>query len=325
MFKSNMVFFYSIKKYRRYIMFKQRKYALRKVSGIGLASCCVGVLLFLGGSPISADEPSVTGSDTVIFSSEVTDLKDETSSSLSGIQESAVSTDNKANDESVEDKNTDAELTTTNESSNVGASESDKSEVTPEVVSDTVDGTTDTTVECTDRVANMKERTANTSSNTDKPFDLTGWEKINDSDTAVVSNEFDFNGIHYRMETSMHAPFVANKIINTQTGKENTYSFHNGNGGTSKVRVSGVPETQNYDEYYKKLSVDGITQVLGVKKYYNDFEVYELFTVGNDGAFLHEITLYNNSNEISGTFDQDYHAQPKEIANYNLKTNRNDC
>lgn len=284
-------------------MFKQRKYALRKVSGIGLASCCVGVLLFLGGSPISADETSVTGSDTVISSSEVSDLKDDTSSSTSSIQESTVNTDNKTNDESVEDKNTDVELTTTNESSNVGVLEEIKSEVTPEVVSDTVEVTTSTTDNGTNRFANMKERTANTPSSTEKPFDLTEWEKIIYSDSDVISNEFDFNGVHYRMETKMHSPFVANKIINTGTGKGNTYSFLKGDAGTSQLIVLGVPiEARNYDRYYKKLSSNGITQVLGYLKSYNDLEVYELFTVGKDGAFLHEITLFNDSNEIR----QDY-------------------
>ena len=270
-------------------MFKQRKYALRKVSGIGLASCCVGVLLFLGGSPISADETSVTGSDTVISSSEVSDLKDKTSDSMSNIQESTVTTDNKANDESVEDKNTDAELTTTNESSNVGALEENKSEVTPEVVSDTVDGT----AEGTNTVVNMKERTANTSSNTDKPFDLTGWEEINDSFNEIIYNEFDFNGIHYRVESKMNAPFVRNKIINTKTGKENTYSFAGGSGGTSKVEIGNIYNI-SYERYYQKVSAEGVKQILGIRNKEN-MQVSELFTVGKDGAFVHEIRLFNTS------------------------------
>lgn len=273
-------------------MFKQRKYALRKVSGIGLASCCVGVLLFLGGGPISADETALTVSDTVISSSEVTDLKDETSSITNNIQESTVNTDNKANDESVEDKNTGTELTTTNESSDVGALEENKSEVTPEVISDTVDG--NTTADGTDRVANMKERTANTSSSTEKPFDLTGWEKlISDS---VVTNEFDFNGIHYRMETKMKAPFVANKIINTETGKANTYSFLSGDGGTSRVALY-VNDIRNYDKYYYKASSEGINQILGITNT-SGIEFSELFTVSKDGAFIHEIRLFNTSDNL---------------------------
>src|SRR5699024_5712548 len=124
-----------------------------------------------------------------------------------------------------------------------------------------------------------------------QPFDLTGWQEI--SSDSMVTNEFDFNGIHYRMETKMQTPFVANKIINTETGKENTYSFLNGDGTSSNVVLGVLLGTEiqnyirNYDKYYKKATPDGGNQILGITTMSNtisNLEISELFTVSKDGA-----------------------------------------
>ena len=302
-------------------MEKQKKYALRKIAGYGLVSCAVGFVL-LGGSHVSADE------NTQPTSNEVTNIVEHD-------QDSSVDTSENTSTpdmihtvvEAATDEETDlSEIESTEEASEVSTTESvaptegksekvapesenhvttdeatlaESEKETPERNTDDKKSESTSTIRTEDKGKVRSKRTAEVSpeeqpSTQAQPFDLTGWQEI--SSDSMVTNEFDFNGIHYRMETKMKAPFVANKIINTETGKVNTYSFLNGSGGTSRVALY-VNDIRNYDKYYYKASSEGINQILGITNT-SGIEFSELFTVSKDGAFIHEIRLFNTSDNL---------------------------
>ena len=302
-------------------MEKQKKYALRKIAGYGLVSCAVGFVL-LGGSHVSADE------NTQPTSNEVTNIVEHN-------QDSSVDTSENTSTpdmihtvvEAATDEETDlSEIESTEEASEVSTTESvaptegksekvapesenhvttdeatlaESEKETPERNTDDKKSESTSTIRTEDKGKVRSKRTAEVSpeeqpSTQAQPFDLTGWQEI--SSDSMVTNEFDFNGIHYRMETKMKAPFVANKIINTETGKVNTYSFLNGSGGTSRVALY-VNDIRNYDKYYYKASSEGINQILGITNT-SGIEFSELFTVSKDGAFIHEIRLFNTSDNL---------------------------
>ena len=302
-------------------MEKQKKYALRKIAGYGLVSCAVGFVL-LGGSHVSADE------NTQPTSNEVTNIVEHN-------QDSSVDTSENTSTpdmihtviEAATDEETDlSEIESTEEESEVSTTESvaptegksekvapesenhvttdeatlaESEKETPERNTDDKESESTSTIRTEDKGKVRSKRTAEVSpeeqpSTQAQPFDLTGWQEI--SSDSMVTNEFDFNGIHYRMETKMKAPFVANKIINTETGKANTYSFLSGDGGTSRVALY-VNDIRYYDKYYYKASSEGINQILGITNT-SGIEFSELFTVSKDGAFIHEIRLFNTSDNL---------------------------
>ena len=302
-------------------MEKQKKYALRKIAGYGLVSCAVGFVL-LGGSHVSADE------HTQPTSNEVTNIVEHN-------QDSSVDTSENTSTpdmihtviEAATDEETDlSEIESTEEASEVSTTESvaptegksekvapesenhvttdeatlaESEKETPERNTDDKESESTSTIRTEDKGKVRSKRTAEVSpeeqpSTQAQPFDLTGWQEI--SSDSMVTNEFDFNGIHYRMETKMKAPFVANKIINTETGKANTYSFLSGDGGTSRVALY-VNDIRYYDKYYYKASSEGINQILGITNT-SGIEFSELFTVNKDGAFIHEIRLFNTSDNL---------------------------
>ena len=302
-------------------MEKQKKYALRKIAGYGLVSCAVGFVL-LGGSHVSADE------NTQPTSNEVTNI-------VENNQDSSVDTSENTSTpdmihtvvEAATDEETDlSEIESTEEASEVSTTESvaptegksekvapesenhvttdeatlaESEKETPERNTDDKESESTSTIRTEDKGKVRSKRTAEVSpeeqpSTQAQPFDLTGWQEI--SSDSMVTNEFDFNGIHYRMETKMKAPFVANKIINTETGKANTYSFLSGDGGTSRVALY-VNDIRYYDKYYYKASSEGINQILGITNT-SGIEFSELFTVSKDGAFIHEIRLFNTSDNL---------------------------
>ena len=302
-------------------MNKQKKYALRKIAGCGLVSCAVGFVL-LGGSHVSADE------NTQPTSNEVTNIVEHN-------QDSSVDTSENTSTpdmihtviEAATDEETDlSEIESTEEASEVSTTESvapiegksekvapesenhvttdeatlaESEKETPERNTDDKESESTSTIRTEDKGKVRSKRTAEVSpeeqpSTQAQPFDLTGWQEI--SSDSMVTNEFDFNGIHYRMETKMKAPFVANKIINTETGKANTYSFLSGDGGTSRVALY-VNDIRYYDKYYYKASSEGINQILGITNT-SGIEFSELFTVSKDGAFIHEIRLFNTSDNL---------------------------
>ena len=302
-------------------MEKQKKYALRKIAGYGLVSCAVGFVL-LGGSHVSADE------NTQPTSNEVTNIVEHTPDSIVDTSENT-STPDRIHTvvEAVTDEETDlSEIESTEEASEVSTTESvaptegksekvapesenhvttdeatlaESEKETPERNTDDKESESTSTIRTEDKGKIRSKRAAEVSpeeqpSTQAQPFDLTGWQEI--SSDSMVTNEFDFNGIHYRMETKMKAPFVANKIINTETGKANTYSFLSGDGGTSRVALY-VNDIRYYDKYYYKASSEGINQILGITNT-SGIEFSELFTVSKDGAFIHEIRLFNTSDNL---------------------------
>ena len=302
-------------------MEKQKKYALRKIAGYGLVSCAVGFVL-LGGSHVSADE------NTQSTTNEVTNIVEHNPDSIVDTSENTSTPDMiHTVVEAATDKETDlSEIESTEEASEVSTTENvaptegksekvapesenhvttdeatlaESEKETPERNTDDKESESTGTIRTEDKGKVRSKRTAEVSpeeqpSTQAQPFDLTGWQEI--SSDSMVTNEFDFNGIHYRMETKMKAPFVANKIINTETGKANTYSFFSGDGGTSRVALY-VNDIRYYDKYYYKASSEGINQILGITNT-SGIEFSELFTVSKDGAFIHEIRLFNTSDNL---------------------------
>jgi len=132
------------------------------------------------------------------------------------------------------------------------------------------------------------------------PDEFVGWTEVTEG--TSTNNQFTRGGVSYTAITDANRTlFVANQIVNEDTGEVNTYVFNNGSGSTSHFYYRSDANNNGTDIDFAGSSTRYFTKTTGamttIGKYGETldgkFAVIDIFDVSNTGIMTHSVTVKN--------------------------------
>ena len=139
------------------------------------------------------------------------------------------------------------------------------------------------------------------------PAEFVGWTEVTAG--TIISNQFTRGGVSYTATTNLrNTLFVANKIVNEDTGEENTYVYSNGGGSTSRfyyrsdANTSGTSISIESTRYFTKTTGSMTTVGKYGETSNGKLAVIDIFDVTSAGIMNHHVTIKNIGSDTYTNF-----------------------